>query len=187
MHKCLCVIKGNVLILQAYRNIATDADMRLLLGQLIFCCFPEYCGSVDPQDFRDFFPGPLFPERFLEEIALGLLYSLFQAGPGLRLAKVAHVDEIGKAVQGNFVARGHYDKPFHEVLEFPDISGPGIVDKLVQHRGRKRLLVTEMPVVLIDEMPDQQGDVLPALAQGGDSDRHHHEPVIEVFPESAVL
>ncbi len=45
----------------------------------------------------------------------------------------------------------------------------------------------DLPLPPLDEPPDEERDVLPALAQGRDADREDVQPVVEVGPEAARL
>ena len=78
------------------------------------------------------------------------------------------------------------DSPLDDVLEFPYIAGPGIVQEAGPFRIRKP---EGWPAVALAvgfrERLREPDDVLPALAQGGDPQGDHGKPVEEIFTEAS--
>ncbi|VBB43702.1 hypothetical protein TRIP_B310026 [uncultured Desulfatiglans sp.] len=74
------------------------------------------------------------------------------------------------------------------VFEFTRIARPGVVHQ--DPHGTLRGAFdgqAGLAVLQFDEVGDEPGDVLLALAQGRDEDREHLEPVKEILPEGALL
>ena len=74
------------------------------------------------------------------------------------------------------------------VLEFPHVAGPAVGQELAVGVGGDAL--HRSPVlrpVALEEVPDQHRDVLGALPQGRDGDRHGVDAEVEVLPQVALL
>ena len=93
---------------------------------------------------------------------------------------------VGQQVERELVAGGHHDGPLDVILQLADVARPVV---LLQRRQRPRVDVGHVAVVLfiveVEEMSDQFGDVLAAIAQRRQVDRHDVEPVVQVFAEPA--
>ena len=72
------------------------------------------------------------------------------------------------------------------VLELADVAGPGVLDEARHRLGRERLRRAGAPGEAGEEVRGEERDVLAALAQRRDPDRHHGEPVVEVLAEAAL-
>ena len=76
------------------------------------------------------------------------------------------------------------DRPFHDILQFPDIARPRVLEADLQGALGDAL---DLPVVnlveLTDEMVRQRFDVAQTVPQGRNGESDHVDPVIEVFPE----
>src|SRR5262249_47601904 len=84
-------------------------------------------------------------------------------------------------------ARGEDDRALDDVLQLPDVAGPGVLHQGVHGLGRNGLdLPAHSPGDLVREMADEPGDVVAALAQGGQAEGEHVEAVIEVAAELAI-
>ena len=92
----------------------------------------------------------------------------------------------GSSSQRQLVARRHDDGPLDVVLQLADVARPLV---LLQRGERPRLDVGHVAVVLlivqVEKMSDQFRDVLAALAQRRQVDRHDVEPVVQVLAEPA--
>ena len=99
-----------------------------------------------------------------------------------------HADGLGEIELGDGRAVREQQHPLHQVLKLADIPGPR-VDEEPPHRrlvDAFNLLVQPL-VVLLDEVQGEGGDVGCAVAQRGQADGDHREPVVEVLAEAAGL
>ena len=82
----------------------------------------------------------------------------------------------------------HQDHPFDEVLQFPDIPGPGIGEEAIPDLGCDPFdPAREFPVEFFDEIVGQGGDVLGPLPQRRDVDGKDVQAVEEILPELSLL
>ena len=86
------------------------------------------------------------------------------------------------------IARGQDHQPLDIVAQLADVARPVVQlqngqrvvgDLTARHAGRQRHL--------FHEIFDQLGNVLAPLGQRGNADRHHDEPVEEVFAQRPLL
>src|SRR5690606_21129580 len=133
--------------------------------------------------------------RGLAAIAAGLLQRLrqqraFHALPveavlGQAEAAVIAVVFGGKVVFEDVVVLAEQQQAFDGMAEFAHVAGPAALHQRAQH-GLGQDHVAE-PVQLrrfVDEVPDQQRDVLAALAQRRGVQGDHGQPVVEVLAEA---
>lgn len=74
-----------------------------------------------------------------------------------------------------------------DMLQFPDIAGPGIMLKPLHHLPGNRFdLLAEQMVELADEMTGQNLHIIRPLGKGGDVNEDHAQTVKEIDPEDAV-
>ena len=103
-----------------------------------------------------------------------------------RPRRAAGGDCGGKQVERQLIAGGHDDGPLDVVLQFANVAGPLV---LLQGGQGPRVDVGHVAVVLfivdVEEMSDQFRDVLAAIAQRRQVDRHDVEPVVQVLAEAA--
>ena len=77
---------------------------------------------------------------------------------------------------------------FQHIVELPDVSGPVIaLEELHDLTGDGLDLLGHLLVQPLQLIVRKQRDVLRPLAEGGDVDIHHVQPVVEVLPELPVL
>ncbi len=85
-------------------------------------------------------------------------------------------------------SRHNDHQPLDQVPQLPDVSGPFV---LLEDRHRIRGdFFHPQPLLLpvqLEKMPDQQRNILPALAEGRHHDRHDVQPIEEVFPKGAFF
>src|SRR5215467_5985189 len=87
-----------------------------------------------------------------------------------------------------YVVRRKDDGSFDEVLQFPDVSRPGVSQQRIDRLGRDVVDALVHPLgVERSEMPGELGDVLGALAQGGNVDRKHVQAVEEILAKCSLL
>src|SRR2546428_7767519 len=181
-------------------NTASESQSATSLWQFESFQLAKEGRSVDPEDprcQRAIPPGclegaqdlPLF--GFLER--LGLLARLAVDRSLLCTAgSICLTDDRGledPAVVSNLSltddgarAEGHELQDL--VLQLPDVPWPVVSQK--QAEGRAVQVLARLSLLggdLLEEVFDQQWDVLPPLAQGGDVDVRHVQPVEEVLAE----
>ena len=117
------------------------------------------------------------------------LMDLFSSGRRRLCLFLDGFDQLGGDVaHDDLAALRHEDEPLDEVLQLPDVSRPVVVpEKLHDLRIRPGDLPVELAVEFIDKVAHERGDVLLALPQRRDVDRHDVEPVEEVLPEETFL
>ena len=88
----------------------------------------------------------------------------------------------------NGVAAGQRHPPFDDVFQFPDIARKIVAQQDIHHLRLDiaHLLVHQHPV-FSDKMLDQQRQVILALGQGRDMERHHIDPEKQILPEVPQL
>src|SRR3990172_3611095 len=155
--------------------------------------FPEQGVSMKTEN-----PGRLglVPLDLLEDVENVLLLEM---APRLSEAESNALDILDRAatkdgnVQGQLpqrdgLALGQGHRALDDVLQLADVAGPVV---LIQRgrgaRGEALHLAGELAVVLADEVLYQKGDVVAALAQGGQRDGNHVQAVVQVLPEGALL
>ncbi len=90
-----------------------------------------------------------------------------------------------KAGDGFIVAQCH--RPLNDVLEFPDIAGPGVRQQLIHcRRGDGADVIAHDGGKSAQEMSGQQRDVLPPFAQRRQNDLHCVDSVIQIVPEFSL-
>src|SRR3989454_3320323 len=79
------------------------------------------------------------------------------------------------------------DDPLDQIPELPDVSRPTVgAEDLLDLRGDRGEPFPELLVVVAKEVTREKLDVLAAIAQRGQEDRHHLETVVEILPEAAL-
>ena len=97
-------------------------------------------------------------------------------------------DGLGQQVAGQLVAGGQHHRPLHVVLQLADVARPVVVAQKLHGLGLDMGHVAEVLLVVdAEEEAHQLRNVLAALAQGGQIDRHHVEAVVEVLAETGGL
>ncbi|OPZ81926.1 MAG: hypothetical protein BWY77_00417 [bacterium ADurb.Bin431] len=100
----------------------------------------------------------------------------------------ARLDRAAKGGQGEHTPLVAADRIEDHPLELADIAGKGVVGKQgIEFPGRRDPAPVQLCSGLVEEMVDQQGDVLAALAQGRQGDMVGFQPVIEVLAEALAL
>ena len=90
----------------------------------------------------------------------------------------------GEAGPADFFALFHINTVFHDVLEFPDVAGPGMGLEQFHHRWGYGLdFFPGLGVEFCQKGLGQEGDVLRAPGQGGKFHGDDVEAVEEVGPE----
>jgi hypothetical protein len=84
-------------------------------------------------------------------------------------------------------AAGHDDEPLDAVLQLPDVAGPIIGEHALEGPPGDPDPPIVLPVVLAQEVLDQERDVLPTLSQGGQEDRHDVQTIVEILAEGSFL
>src|SRR6266516_3061913 len=76
------------------------------------------------------------------------------------------------------------DGSLHKVLQFPDITWPGIVGERI-HRffGNTLDLFSHAPSVLVGEVADEKRNVVTAVAQRWDINRKHLQTIVKITAE----
>src|SRR5205085_12000417 len=88
----------------------------------------------------------------------------------------------------NILAVGLNDGPPDDVLQLPDVSGPGVVFQDCERVVRDGAHVApDCPCVLGDKVPAQHAHVLAPLTQRRDGYVDDGDAVVQVFPELPVL
>ena len=92
--------------------------------------------------------------------------------------------EGGRQVfQGKAIVFCQDNHALDQVLHFPDIAGPWVVDqKVEQFRSYHDRLVVAL-VALVQEMVKQYRDVVFSLPEWRQQNRHHVQAVIKIRPE----
>src|SRR5436190_2183210 len=94
----------------------------------------------------------------------------------------------GKILRGHHGAGAQQDRALDHVFELPDVPRPIVRLQLPERlAGDVGHVLPELGGEALQEVVDQQGDVLPAVAQRRHVDRDDVEPVIEVLPEPLLL
>ena len=103
-----------------------------------------------------------------------------------RPRRAAGGDCGGEQVERQLIAGGHDDGPLDVVLQFANVAGPLV---LLQGGQGPWIDVGHVAVVLfivdVEEMSDQFRDILAAISQRRQVERHDVEPVVKVFAEAA--
>ncbi len=74
---------------------------------------------------------------------------------------------VGQVFGSDRLAVGYEDRPFNDILEFTDVSGPGIItDDLQCVGGYFLLLLAELPAVFFQVISDEGGYILSAFPSG---------------------
>ena len=85
----------------------------------------------------------------------------------------------------------HDDRVLDHVLQLAHVPRPGApaqrVERGVAELRNRRVGVAVAPPVALEKVLGQQLHVVGALAQRRHVDRHHAQPVVQVFPQRAVL
>ncbi len=100
---------------------------------------------------------------------------------------VAHVAGVeGQILDADRPLLGEDDGPFDDVLQLAHVASPFVVEQ-GPHRpvGDARDVPTHLPGVLVNEMVDQQGNVLLALAQRRKGEAHDIESIQQIFAKLA--
>src|SRR5229473_6486020 len=94
---------------------------------------------------------------------------------------------LGQGAGAEHVSGPEHDCPLEDILELPDVAGPMVA---LQDRQRFRRDPTDVfPELLaefLQEVCDEEGDVLAALAQGWQVDGEHIQTVEQVFAHHPV-
>ena len=77
----------------------------------------------------------------------------------------------------------------NNIFEFTDVSRPGVSLNQGLQGFRADVNVSQSETLRIDaeKMFYQQGDVAQALAQGGEVQAGNIQPLVQIFPEPAVV
>src|SRR5262249_6344160 len=85
------------------------------------------------------------------------------------------------------IAGGDDHGTLDDVLQLPHIARPGVIHQQLQGVGAdSNARLAHAPAEVVQEVPDQVGDVLAALAQRRDVDREHVGREEEVGPDPAL-
>ena len=116
-----------------------------------------------------------------------------RAQPGdYRSAKVSRpASRLGALLGQQRLQRGGIDlvftrqqgQPVDEIAQLADIAAPGLLRQLRGSGIAQAAARQPFPGRLLQEMPGQRGNVIAAFAQRRQGDRHHVEPVKQVFAE----
>src|SRR5215469_11141469 len=75
-----------------------------------------------------------------------------------------------------------------KVLQFPNISRPTVSNKRIHRFGRNFVdSLVHSPCVKFSEMADQFRNVFSTLPQGGNIDRKHFQPIVQVLAKRCLL
>src|SRR5215467_9851962 len=87
-----------------------------------------------------------------------------------------------------YAVRRKDDGSFDEVLQFPNVPWPGVSHQRIDRLGRDIVDSLVHPLsVERGKVPGQLGNVLGALAQGGNVDRKHVQAVEEILAKCSLL
>ncbi len=96
-------------------------------------------------------------------------------------------DVGGEVVEGEFWAGGEDDHVFEGVFEFADVSGPVVGDEGVFGVGVDAIdFFAELLEGAGEDVVDEEGDVVAAVAERGEFDDSAFDAEVEVFAEGAV-
>src|SRR4029450_5409483 len=83
------------------------------------------------------------------------------------------IDRQGDILGRNYLPAGHDHHTLDTVLQFADIARPVIADDQVHGGGRDLEGLTILGIEALQEVPDQEGNIFPALAQRWQHDGHY--------------
>ena len=95
------------------------------------------------------------------------------------------LDEDEYVIACDHISGGCYDQALHDILEFPNIAGPGIFHENGNCIGTHGFALIHFPVALIQIYAQKRDDIFSPFPQRGDFDRDYVQTVIKIFTESA--
>src|SRR5436190_2627678 len=169
-----------------------------LLRNLILLEFLVEIAPRRVDDFGGFRDVPAVLAEFPDqERALGVVFELAQRPRprGVRIARRLRRDrrarrshDVRQIRDVDGVAAGHDDQALHRIAQLADVALPAVP---LQRLDRRRRDALRADVVLAAEIvhvvPDEERDVVDALAQRRHVNRDDREPEIQVFAEATLL
>ena len=164
-----------------------DLVAHLPLGQTQFPGGPNLDPAMTPESRLDL--GPL--DILERQSSLSFLQdrewqSEAAASTPPALAPFRHAEirtSAGRSLQGQTFFFCQDDHPFHQILHFPDIARPLVAHQKVKEFRGELDITTVALVALLQKVVEQQRDILLAITQGRQDDRHDIQAVIEISPE----
>ena len=98
------------------------------------------------------------------------------------------LDRLGQMVRQQLRPGANQDRLLHRVLQLADVARPGERLQRGQRLGADvEQLLVELAVEARRHAAGQRGDILHALAQGRQVERHHVQAVVQVQSETATV
>src|SRR5215470_6427967 len=156
----------------------------------------EQSTVADSEQFGGAYPVPVgLLERLENRLTLGgqgrLARDLLERYTGLdrQRSKIAVALAVGRFPgprSPREMGIAQDDHPLDDVLELPDIAGITIAHQALEGVCREgEALVLQELCVAIHEVLGEEGNLRGALAQSGDGDLDHVQPIVEVVAEAA--
>ena len=165
--------------------LQSAALLQAVAGDLV-----EEGAKTDAQSGRGF---PSIPsrggERGGDRLSLGGVHRFTERGgfgrTGSRCSGTIHARAHArvKVIGSQEVVIAQHPRPFDSVLELPGIPGPALGREPGDRRGTQRERAPQPPGGPGGKVVRQRWDVLGALAERGQVNRHHVDPVEEVLAE----
>jgi hypothetical protein len=91
-----------------------------------------------------------------------------------------------QVVLSDYVSRTKDKGPFDGVFQFTDIPRPSMVEEAAHHFPTELFFLVPALVVAFEKMRNQQGDILPSLPQGRQTDVDDFQPEVQVPPKQVL-